>query len=229
MVRAEICGRCGYVHLPENTEDWAETRFQSSYAGDLEKLRNATEERPGREFHMACFSKDVLGIAGGSGSRCCKERFFCRLPLALYRSRAWRAAKAVCVILQKTGDFYAPRTLLRQESCCTLRAQLIETGSSRPVEGIRRRSPIGGGESRNVVLSDRLIGVAAHDFGRTHRGDGRDLAALEVGRSPGNLLDYGIGNELVEIMERGQARISEDIAAFAIPSPNAKPMVTMIR
>jgi hypothetical protein len=64
VLRADICDNCGFVRLPENTEDWADIRSQS-HISDLEKLRTATDERPGREFHMARLSKDVLGIAGG--------------------------------------------------------------------------------------------------------------------------------------------------------------------
>lgn len=64
VLHAEICTACGFVRLPENTEDYAEVR-SGGHVEDLERLRGGNDARPGREFHMANLGREILGINQG--------------------------------------------------------------------------------------------------------------------------------------------------------------------
>lgn len=55
------CGGCGLLRFPDNTGDYQHGIATSRFEGELKSLRNATDDRPGREFHMAGMGLEILG------------------------------------------------------------------------------------------------------------------------------------------------------------------------
>ncbi|MFX6098582.1 hypothetical protein ABTF38_09965, partial [Acinetobacter baumannii] len=55
------CLSCGLVRFPDNQGDYVEVQLDGASEKALCKLRNASDERPGREFHMAEMGLEILG------------------------------------------------------------------------------------------------------------------------------------------------------------------------
>lgn len=55
-----FCPLCGMLQFPENTEDYVKVVETDASESGLKDLRNATDERPGREFHMAQMALEIL-------------------------------------------------------------------------------------------------------------------------------------------------------------------------
>jgi len=55
------CRTCGMLRFPENTGTYKEQLSLGSRELALKELRNANEQRPGREFHMAQMAIEILG------------------------------------------------------------------------------------------------------------------------------------------------------------------------
>lgn len=54
------CRHCGLIRLPTNVGRFAKEINPQTLDGELRGLRNATDARPGREFHMAQMAIDII-------------------------------------------------------------------------------------------------------------------------------------------------------------------------
>lgn len=58
---AHRCTGCDFIFLPENTGHYVKVLASEHTQGEFRKLRNANEERPGREFYMAEMGMEIQG------------------------------------------------------------------------------------------------------------------------------------------------------------------------
>jgi len=67
-MRGHQCRRCGLIRYPENLGGFSKKVSKETLEGSLRSLRNATDERPGREFFMAEMGLEILGKPNASVS-----------------------------------------------------------------------------------------------------------------------------------------------------------------
>lgn len=60
------CKACGFVRHPDNLGEYRKILKEQTGVGLLRTLRNATDERPGREFYMAEMGLEIVGKPNAS-------------------------------------------------------------------------------------------------------------------------------------------------------------------
>lgn len=67
-MKGHQCRACGLIRYPENLGGFSKKISKETLEGSLRDLRNATDERPGREFFMAEMGMEILSKADASVS-----------------------------------------------------------------------------------------------------------------------------------------------------------------
>lgn len=67
-MRGYQCRSCGLIRYPANLGGFSKVVSRESLEGNLRNLRNATDERAGREFYMAEMGMEILGKHNASVS-----------------------------------------------------------------------------------------------------------------------------------------------------------------
>lgn len=62
------CRSCGLIRYPENLGGFSKNVTKETLEGSLRSLRNANDERPGREFYMAEMGMEIVGRRDASVS-----------------------------------------------------------------------------------------------------------------------------------------------------------------
>ncbi len=67
-MRGHQCRSCGLIRYPENLGGFSKKVSKETLEGNLRNLRNATDERPGREFFMAEMGMEIVSKHNASVS-----------------------------------------------------------------------------------------------------------------------------------------------------------------
>lgn len=66
VLNGHLCTGCGFVQFPDNLGGFSKVVTKATLEGSLRSLRNANDERPGREFYMAEMGMEIQGSANPS-------------------------------------------------------------------------------------------------------------------------------------------------------------------
>ena len=67
-MRGHQCRSCGLIRYPENLGNYVKIIARQSSEAELRELRNANDERPGREFYMDEMGMEIVSKHNASVS-----------------------------------------------------------------------------------------------------------------------------------------------------------------